>query len=484
MIKNIIAFFFITTICFSQDRNIQIQLLNNNINELKYKLSINQEKSLSRLKEIYKKSNQIDYKIGEALALINIGKIEGDKGDFKQALVDIEEARKISMETENDSLQLFSDFALCIQYGRTGLNEKAISIINDCLKKSECIKDNKSKHFFLGQLYGFKAFFSGGLKLQPSIKEYFHLHRQAFYHFNKISKIVSNSACNNLGDCFNKIGQLDSAEYYFKKAIIDSKRFKHKSCEIMYTNLAEIYYKKNINKLAIPFLDSSTAICVKKKCYYLLADNYNLYKNIYKRLGDKEKYTNYLNLQLIYQDSVATLANMSTKDAINYIIKTKDDNTAKTKKVWNAVIIFLMFLVSILMVFFIPQYLKKEKIKIQLAIKNKNLESNKTKIIELTQKVTTSYEEVIVMAKKDNPLFINCFKELYPDFYTKLTATQPNLTLTEKKVCFYIKLKFSTKEIAEYTFVTIKAIQNRKNRLRKHLSLKEGEDLYEWLDHL
>jgi DNA-binding NarL/FixJ family response regulator len=47
-----------------------------------------------------------------------------------------------------------------------------------------------------------------------------------------------------------------------------------------------------------------------------------------------------------------------------------------------------------------------------------------------------------------------------------------------------LKLKFTTKEIAEYTFVSIKAIQNRKNRLRKRLFIENDTDLYDWIDGL
>ena len=127
---------------------------------------------------------------------------------------------------------------------------------------------------------------------------------------------------------------------------------------------------------------------------------------------------------------------------------------------------------------------KSRKFQQEVSLNKEKLEHKSTEIVELKQKVSASYNDLIELAKKNDPLFTSFFIELYPDFYKKLKRIQPDLTLVEKKVCFYIKLKFTTKEIAEYTFVSIKAIQNRKNRLRKRLSITNEVDIYEWMDRL
>lgn len=108
----------------------------------------------------------------------------------------------------------------------------------------------------------------------------------------------------------------------------------------------------------------------------------------------------------------------------------------------------------------------------------------KSEIETLKQKVISSYIDILEMAKTDDPLFTPLFKELYSGFYEKLLRIEPNLTLCEQKTCFYIKLKFSTKEIAEYSFVTPKAIQKRKNRLRKRLFVSDGDNIYSWMNNL
>ncbi|RZJ49284.1 MAG: hypothetical protein EOO19_05800, partial [Chryseobacterium sp.] len=64
----------------------------------------------------------------------------------------------------------------------------------------------------------------------------------------------------------------------------------------------------------------------------------------------------------------------------------------------------------------------------------------------------------------------------------KLAQIQPNLQNSELIFCIYLKLNLSTKEIATYTFVTPKAVQNRKNRIRKKLNIASSVDIYKWFD--
>jgi len=45
-------------------------------------------------------------------------------------------------------------------------------------------------------------------------------------------------------------------------------------------------------------------------------------------------------------------------------------------------------------------------------------------------------------------------------------------------------LNFSTKNIAEYTYVTIRTVQIRKNRLRKKFEIPSDEDFNNWMREL
>ncbi|MDP9956292.1 helix-turn-helix transcriptional regulator [Epilithonimonas hungarica] len=95
-----------------------------------------------------------------------------------------------------------------------------------------------------------------------------------------------------------------------------------------------------------------------------------------------------------------------------------------------------------------------------------------------------SYEEIISLARDNSSEFLFRFKEYYPSFIDKLLEIEPKLKTSELTFCAYLKLNFSTKDIATYTFVTPKAVQNRKNRIRKKLSIDSNIDIYVWFNNI
>lgn len=102
-------------------------------------------------------------------------------------------------------------------------------------------------------------------------------------------------------------------------------------------------------------------------------------------------------------------------------------------------------------------------------------------ISDLEDKMNSAFEEVVQLAKSDDPAFLPRFKEIYPEFYNKLSETYPFLTSGQLKFCALLRLNFSTKEIAYYNHLTIRGIETKKNRLRKQLGIPSYEDLNNWM---
>ncbi|MDQ0781781.1 hypothetical protein [Chryseobacterium sp. W4I1] len=113
-------------------------------------------------------------------------------------------------------------------------------------------------------------------------------------------------------------------------------------------------------------------------------------------------------------------------------------------------------------------------------MKNEKPQSN---LGDLSQKIFMQ-DEIIALAKENSPRLLNKFRLVYSDFFNEIAKIQPNLKNSELIFCIYLKLNFTTKEIATYTFVTPKAIQNRKNRIRKKLSIPSQMDIYKWFNDL
>jgi DNA-binding CsgD family transcriptional regulator len=113
-------------------------------------------------------------------------------------------------------------------------------------------------------------------------------------------------------------------------------------------------------------------------------------------------------------------------------------------------------------------------------MKNEKTEFN---LEDLNQKIFVQ-DEILALAKENSPRLLNKFRLVEPDFFSRLSAIQPDLKNSELIFCIYLKLNLTTKEIATYTFVTPKAIQNRKNRLRKKLNIASYLDIYKWFNDL
>lgn len=102
---------------------------------------------------------------------------------------------------------------------------------------------------------------------------------------------------------------------------------------------------------------------------------------------------------------------------------------------------------------------------------------------DLNEKIFAQ-DEIIALAKENSPRLLNKFRLVYPNFFEKISLIQPDLKNSELIFCIYLKLNLSTKEIATYTYVTPKAVQNRKNRLRKKLLIPSEVDIYKWFNNL
>jgi len=145
--------------------------------------------------------------------------------------------------------------------------------------------------------------------------------------------------------------------------------------------------------------------------------------------------------------------------------------------------------------------LKNQQIKAKLEVNERELVSNTILIsnknqllLNLNQKLTllkkgetASLIEMEHLLKeniqfdKDWGIFKKHFTKVHPLFFTSLLESYTDLTNEELKLCAYLKLQLSSKEIARILNVSTEAINKRRNRLRKKLFLNPKDDLYAFL---
>ena len=73
------------------------------------------------------------------------------------------------------------------------------------------------------------------------------------------------------------------------------------------------------------------------------------------------------------------------------------------------------------------------------------------------------------------------FEEVHPGYLKKLSHAYPHLSDTDLRMCAYLFLGMSTKEIASLTFREVRSVESSRNRLRKKLNLPVEANLKDFL---
>ena len=151
--------------------------------------------------------------------------------------------------------------------------------------------------------------------------------------------------------------------------------------------------------------------------------------------------------------------------------------------------------------------LEKAKLNQEIDYKKKELASNMMYLIEKNEFITSIARKLVELkptAKKDNQnilqqiineLKLNSsskiwdefelrFKEVHSDFYDALSEAFPDLTPNEVKICAFLRLNMSTKEISSITHQSVKSINMARFRLRKKLNVEREENLIAFLTQL
>jgi ligand-binding sensor domain-containing protein/cbb3-type cytochrome oxidase subunit 3 len=120
--------------------------------------------------------------------------------------------------------------------------------------------------------------------------------------------------------------------------------------------------------------------------------------------------------------------------------------------------------------------LAKIKDVISLVIKNHDINDSSPSFRHLVRLIRD-----VEKSDEDWENFAMHFNTVNADFFTKLKDQFPELTPNELKLCAYLKMNLSTKEIAQLMNITIKAVEVGRYRLRKKLHILPETNLYDFL---
>lgn len=82
---------------------------------------------------------------------------------------------------------------------------------------------------------------------------------------------------------------------------------------------------------------------------------------------------------------------------------------------------------------------------------------------------------------RDWDIFEKSFNEAHENFFKKLKAEYPGLVPNDLKLCAYLRLNMSSKEIASLLNISTRGVEIRRYRLRKKLDLPTSKNLTEFL---
>ena len=111
--------------------------------------------------------------------------------------------------------------------------------------------------------------------------------------------------------------------------------------------------------------------------------------------------------------------------------------------------------------------------KIKLYLKNTDSPNKILSVIKMIDKNLNNND--------DWKFFEEAFNNADKDFLKKVKFTHPTLTNNDLRLCAYLRLNLSSKEIAPLLNISLSSVEIKRYRLRKKMKLSHGEGLTEHL---
>ncbi|AZB07751.1 hypothetical protein EG344_02255 [Chryseobacterium sp. G0162] len=421
-------------------------------------------------KKYYKKAQEIGYEDGKALCYINLARVNMSLENYRKSNILFNSAKEILKDSDNPLhkamfYNIYSRFNAELRRV-----DKAFEYNNEALSNIEKSKKSELKKTVLYYIYLQQGDYYIQKKKPKEALEYFHK-----------ARMLDNTG---IADCvisdyvYNHKNK-DSAYKYITRAYHTMSMNKKDDAIALniHTVMGEYYVAYGeYDKAEKEFLK---ALEIDKKTRRIFAQYtkyiYNDLRSLYASTGDQEKAYFYLKAytEAKNKTNTALLASIN-HDMKSFISEDKNDTeNHRSKMQW---VVFLSFAGLSLLAMYawrIINTLRKRKADLKSEAENLKIRINDNR-----------QEEIMEMAKRNDPEFLSCFKEVYPGYIDQLLAINPNLENSELIFCAMLKLHFSSKEIANYTLVQHRTIQQKKYRIRKKMNIPTETDIYVFFDNI
>ncbi|OHX64626.1 tetratricopeptide repeat protein [Flammeovirga pacifica] len=351
--------------------------------------------------------------------------------------------------------------------------------------------------------------------------------------FNK----VRGKTLHNIGNQYIKLGRLKDARYSIEEALKIKKEINDQEGIVTSLNiLGNIYRLEHRLNEALPFYMEALAIADDLNSPILLQYTYHNLYILYEEKGDFKTAISYLIefknhsdhiLKEGFENNLKQFQKESQLQQEGIELQNEKELQQATIIVLS-VLLLLALILGILFLRFLKLKLKHEKILVKqmrsdieltksnqekIRLQNEKLQNDisfrdrelTTNIMHLMQKyelinsvsedLLKLYDNVDTPTKKSlRSIVFNLqsdnqsdvwkeleirFEQVNQEFYDKLNEHYPNLSPNEKKLCAYLYLNLSTKDISSITNQSTKSIEVARVRLRKKLNLTNTDTDYQ-----
>jgi tetratricopeptide (TPR) repeat protein len=317
----------------------------------------------------------------------------------------------------------------------------------------------------------------------------------------------------NIGMTYFEMDRLDSSYFYAQQALkiftMFNSPLKLAGCQML---LADYYSSiGNFDQTRI-FALSALNIGQAENSLETIKSSAAILKNIYLKKGDYENAFSYIKTEFEARDSLYN--QQSQKELLKLEIQYNQDKLERARQIKQqrknfltglAFIILISLIINAILIISRQKIrvkntlLEKESVEKELDFKSKELSINVMALMkknemlsDISQKLV-QIEKIAISEETKNAIsniykelrkstddkiineFSVRFQEVHAGFYETLLSKYPELTQNDLKLCAYLRLNMSTKDISELTGTSKLTLENARYRLRKKLGISNSE---------
>ncbi len=497
------------TVCLGQSNNDLDSLLNQAEKELSY-LPINSIKLTQQAIKLATLQNNREKTI-EAKHLL--GRAYYFAFQPEKSLEYLNETKK---EVENSSLFYYSvqnDIANTLLY--VGNYDIAKSKL---LKNLNLISDTSSLVYAKTLSILLKVYsYTGKL---DSAKHYGHKALKIYQKLNKKTQIIY--MLNNLGNIYKDDNNYEIALQLYNQAEVLNKDDQDiQALTSLFINKGSLLLTNGDYDNAIEYLNKGQKLALTYDRKHFLVECFHIKSKLFEAIEKPDSALTYLKKYVQLKDVITNNQVVSKTIGIKYEFDLKEKeyeaSSLRQKQKYTLLLSLSGIICLILLILYV---IKKNKINKSIILKEKeNLELlSQQKQRELTtnlqfthdrnrfiQYINERIEDILKMTdqsaekelkKLQSKLKLTeyndqewkrikvHFEQIHPSFFDHLSKNYPKLSNNDLRICAYIKMRLTTKEIANLMYLQPRSIQSTKYRIKKKMNLSEKEDLIEIINNV